>query len=406
MKQEFRWKWCVATAAAAALSFGLLPSMSRAGVILTPAADAEIREDTPETLRGVGAPATSGGQTELAVRSGSGQNRWSIVRFDLTGLSAGDVGAAADLHLAVRGATWLNNQAGGVRVFGLNAGAPLQLWNEQTVFYRDAGDALPVAPAGGHPGSQPSVAGLTPGINAPPQPITTVSSWNSNPNHTDRAPGLVHENPPFSQAVQDENEARYQRNLQRHQGTLTGTYESYINQPAYGQAVTNATYPDLTSMPLATFNDADSSPTAPIGTLTTFLGFMNFDALPGASRPQGYEFSFTLSPDSSMLAQNAQNNTALVTYLQNLLNSGGTSATFLIASKLTGDAGPFTGSNMQFASKDFWPVTVGSGPGPYAPKLLLNVPEPTGLSALGIAAVTSVAIRRRRGSATVRPVTN
>jgi hypothetical protein len=103
-----------------------------------------------------------------------------------------------------------------------------------------------------------------------------------------------------------------------------------------------------------------------------------------------------------MVSQNGPNNAALVTYLTNLLNSGGTSATFLIASKLTGDAGPLTGSNMQFAAKDFWPVTVGSGPGPYAPKLLLNVPEPGGIAVLGIAALTI----RRRHRTPVRPVTN
>jgi len=404
-----RTRLVLATAAAMWFSIGLMPSISPAAVMLTPAADAEIREDAPETPRGVGAPATTGGQTELAVRSGSGQNRWSIVRFDLTGMSAADVGAAADFRLAVRGASWLNNQAGGVRIFGLNASAPVQLWNEQSVIYRDAGDALPVAPVGGHPGSQPSVLGLTPGTNPPPAPVTLASfgssapSWNANSNHADRAPGLTHENAPYSAAVETENAARYQRNQDRHAGTLTGAYEGYINQPAYGQAVTNATYPDLVSMPLATFNDADSSPTSPNGSLTTFLGFLNFDALPAASRPQGFEFSFTNSPDASMLAQNAPNNAALVAYLQNLINSGGTSATFLVASKLTGDALPVTGSNMQFASKDFWPVTVATGPGPYAPKLLLNVPEPGGLAAIGIAALVGVARRRRH---TVRPVTN
>jgi hypothetical protein len=375
--------------------------------MLTPAADAEIREDAPETPRGVGAPATTGGQTELAVRSGSGQNRWSIIRFDLTGMSAADVGAAADLRLAVRGATWLNNQAGGVRIFGLNPSAPVQLWNEQSVIYRDAGDALPVAPPFGHPGSQPSVAGLTPGVNAPPAPITLASfgssapSWNANPNHADRAPGLTHETAPYSAAAENENAARYQRNLDRHAGTLTGAYEGYINQPAYTQAVTTGTYPDLVSMPLATFNDADSSPTTPNGSLTTFLGFLNFDSLPAASRPQGFEFSFTNNPDASMLAQNPANNTSLVAYLTNLLNSGGTSATFLVASKLTGDALPVTGSNMQFASKDFWPVTVASGAGPYSPKLLLNVPEPGGMIFVSLAALAGV--RRRR---TVRPATN
>src|SRR5688500_2628443 len=147
-----------ATAAfVATLSIAFLPSLSQAALVLPAAADAEIREDAPETPRGVGAPATTGGQTELAVRSGGGQNRWSIVRFDLTGLTAADVGAAADLRLSVRGTGWLNNQAGGVRVFGLNPTAPLQLWNEQAVIYRDAGDAIPVSPTGGHPGSQPLV---------------------------------------------------------------------------------------------------------------------------------------------------------------------------------------------------------------------------------------------------------
>jgi MYXO-CTERM domain-containing protein len=392
---------------AATLSIACLPSLSQAALVLPAAADAEIREDGPELTRGAGAAATTGGQTELAVRSGSGQNRWSIVRFDLTGLSAANVGTLTDLKLNVRGAGgWLNNQAGGVRIFGLNSTAPQQLWNEQTVFYRDAGDAIPVSPAGGHPGSQPPVAGLTPGINPPPQPITVAGfgssapSWNSNPNHVDRAPGLVHENPPYSQEAETENAARYQRNLDRHGGILGGAYESYINQPAYTQAVTNATYPVLASMPLSTFNDADSSPTSPFGTLTTFLGFLNFDAQPAASRPQGYEFSFTMSPDASMSSHNSNNNLALIAYLTTLLNNGGTSATFLISSKLTGDPTPVTGSNMQFASKDFWPVTVGTGNGPFGPELILNdVPEPT--AALALVSLAGVAAIRRR----VRSVT-
>ena len=388
----------VAAAAAAVFSFGLLSSTASAAIFLTPAADAEIREDAPETPRGAGVPATTGGQTELAVRSGGGQNRYSIIRFSLAGLTAADVGPAADLRLSVRGAGGWITGAGGVRIFGLNPTAPLQVWNEQTVFYRDAGDAVPVSPAGGHPGSQPSVAGLTPGVDPPPAPITVANppSWNSNPNHADRAPGLTHENPPYSAEAETENAARFSRNQQRHAGTLTGAYEAYINQPAYTQAVTNATYPVLASMPLSTLNDADSSPTTPNGTLTTFLGFLNFDALPAASRPQGFDFSFTLIPDASMTGgQNAANNTSLVAYLTNLLNSGGTSATFIVASKLTGDAGSVTGSNMQFASKDFWPVTVGTGAGPYAPELILNVPEPTGLAALGVAALAG-AVRRRR----------
>jgi hypothetical protein len=388
-------------ASAAALSVSLFAPTTWAAFVFTPTADAEIREDAPETLRGVGAPATTGGHTELAVRSGSGQNRWSIIRFDLTGKTAADVGSLCDLRLNVRGNTWLNNTAGGVRIFGLNATAPLQLWNEQTVFYRDAGDALPVTPTGGHPGSQPSVAGLTPGLNPPPAPITVASygssapTWNSNPNHADRAPGLTHENPPYSAAAETENAARYQRNQDRHAGTLTGAYEAYINQPGYTQAVVNATYPDLVSMPLSTFNDADSSPASPNGTLTTFIGMLNFDSLPGASRPQGYEFSFTQSIDAS--ATNGANNSALIAYLTNLLNAGGTSATFLIASKLAGDAGPVTGSNMQFASKDFWPTVVGSGPGPYAPELWLNdVPEPGGIAMLAVGAFAAGSLRRRQ----------
>jgi hypothetical protein len=303
--------------------------------------------------------------------------------------------AAADLRLSVRQATWLNNAAGGVRVFGLNAAAPRQNWNEQTVFYRDAGDAIPVSPPGGHPGTKPTTDGWLPGVSAPPAPITTVSSWNSDPNHADRAPGIAHENPPFSQVVQTENQNRYQRNLDRHAGTLPGPYEAYTNQPAYGQAVTNGTYPDLVSMPLSTFNDLDSSPTTSLGTNTRFLGFLDFSAQPGASRPQGFDFSFTQNTDSAMAGLNASNNTALVAYLSDLINAGATNATFLVAAKLAGDPGSITGSNLQFASKDFWPTTVGTGPGPYAPELALNVPEPAGLIAFGVAAF--LARRRRRG---------
>jgi hypothetical protein len=314
-------------------------------------------------------------------------------------MSAADVGSAADLRLAVRGTGWLNNQAGGVRIFGLKAGAPQQNWGEQTVIYRDAGDSIPVSPVGGHPGSQPSVAGLTPGVTPPPAPVTLASygssapSWNSNPSSAIRAPGINHENPPYSAAAETENANRYQRNLDRHAGTLTGAYEPYINQPGYTQ-LTNGTYPDMPSIPLSTFNDLDSSPTSPNGTNTKFLGFLDFAAQTAASRPQGFEFSFSHSADPAMAGLNVANHASLIAYLTDMINAGATSATFLITSKLAGDAGPVTGSNKQFASKDFWPTTVGTGPGPYAPELI--VPEPAGLAGLGLLAAAAMRRRNRK----------
>jgi hypothetical protein len=372
---------------------GLTPLKAFGGIVLNAAGDAGVREETPETAFGAGSLSTTGTVTELAVRSGSGQNRVSLVKFDLTGLTLADIGGAADLKLHARNA-WITG-AGGVRVFGLQPGAAQANWSEQTVMYRDAGEAQPV-PVNAHPGSQPSVSGLTPGVNAPPAPfiVTTPNTWGADPSAATRAPGLAHETPPYSAFVDSENQARYSRNQQRHAGTLTGAYEAYINQPGYALTAATGNYTDVTSLPVTTFNDLDSSPAAPVGSLTRFIGFLDFAAQSAASRPQGFEFSFTQSADPAMGALNGTNNASLVQYLTDMINAGATSATFLIASKLTGDAGPVTGSQMLFASKDF-EVTAGAG-AVNGPQLALNVPEPTAFALFGAATLVTASRRRRR----------
>jgi hypothetical protein len=71
----------------------------------------------------------------------------------------------------------------------------------------------------------------------------------------------------------------------------------------------------VTSLPLTTFADFDSSPAAPNGSLTRFLGFLDFAAQSAASRPQGFQFSFTQSSDPAMATLNGPNNASLVQYL-------------------------------------------------------------------------------------------
>jgi hypothetical protein len=394
-------KWA-SVGSAAIFSACFTTPASYAAIVLPSSADAEIREDDPENPRGAGAPASSGGQTELSIRDSGGQNRASIVRFDLTGLTAADVGGAVDLRFAVRANTFLNNDDGGVRIYGVSPTAlNVGTWDEQTVTYRDAGGARPVV-AGEHPTNQPAPGTPAAGDPTPPQFVTPAVTWGANPAAPTNAPGLIFENPPYVQAIEDANAAAYTGNQNvraayladlNDDGVVQGTYAytTYQNQPGYASEADP-------SYPLTTKLDADAAQ-------TTLLGFLNWDAAAAATRPQGTFLSFAQSADLSN--DNAANNAALIAFLTSVLDSGATSVTFLLDSKLSTDPAPFTGSNIQFATRDFIP-TLGPGAGvqgAYAPQLILNVPEPTGaVAALGLLAASAGLRSRRSRRATNDPM--
>ncbi len=382
-------------------------------------ADAEIREQNPEDARG-GNPTVNGPMTELAVRSTGGNHTGSIVRFDLTGLTVADIGGFADLRLTFRG----NNTGGaansgtaqpaanglGLRIYGLNAGAPLtSTWNETTVTYRDAGSAsnpTGIALPTPNPLAQPAAG---PRTAAPVAPISlTDPTWGSNPAASTRAPGLVHESAPYSANVESLNQARYSANVALYNADIaddglanssssTTAYTGYINQQGYAATSFTGNYVDTVNKPLTTYNaDVDLS-------VASFLGYLDMD---GRTTPRaaGSELSFSTTDDNSLLSHGytdaAANRAAMVAYLTSLITAGETSATFLIFQKnqlaVTGDndPGPVRSDNLIFASKEFAPFT---GPdtgvvGAWAPKLVL-APEPTSLSAL---ALGSLILGRRR----------
>src|SRR5262245_42209567 len=94
----------VIACAVAGVALWAQPGTSRAAVIMTAEADAEVRESAPETPRNTGT-AASGQITELAIRSGGANNQVAILRFDLAAAGVtnpGDIGGFADLYLYQR----------------------------------------------------------------------------------------------------------------------------------------------------------------------------------------------------------------------------------------------------------------------------------------------------------------
>ena len=350
----FTYRKLMTWAGAAALAFGFAGRAHASIDFKLPVlGDAELREDDPTNARGTSGP------MELAVRFTGGTNRHSMIRFDLTGVAAGSF-TTADLRLTVQRSGTFPTAAGGLRIYGLLPTAPLQTWNDATVYYRSRGTHTNT-PNATTPFSGPGTA---------EDPV-----YGANASDPNRAPGLTFQAPPFN-------------------NTAWNGGVSPVNQPNYnatsgGDAGT--VYPVLTE-------DFDPS-------LTTLLGYLNYDAVSPA-RVGGTIMTFTnaglVAGQSSGAANDAGNNTNLVNWLNSIINAGGTNATIMVAGKITGDPGNVNSSNHIFGSKEEGPTQSGTGVptvvGQYAPILVLDptpLPEPTaaGLAAVGVALG---AIRRRR----------
>ena len=352
----YTYRHALTWAAAAALAFGLA-ERARAAIDLklTDTGDTELREDDPTNARGTTGP------TELAVRFTGGTNRHSMVRFDLTGLTVGDV-TNADLRLIVQRNSTFPTAAGGLRIYGLQPTALLQNWNEASVYYRSRGTHT----------SQPNATTPFSGPPTAEDPVYGASA--SDPN---RAPGLTFQAPPFNNTAWN--------------GGVSPTNQPNYNGTSGGDAGT--VYPIVTE---------DFDPAQ-----TVLLGFMNYDAVSPA-RPGGSVLSFDMAgfqtgQGFSGAPNNAANNSSLVSWLQSIISSGGTSATLMIAGKIAGDPGNVNSSNHIFGSKEEAPGPAG-GPantGDYAPQLIINpvtlpAPEPTSAALCAAAASAGLMIRRRR----------
>jgi hypothetical protein len=406
--------------AAAAMLAGFNVNTSRgAAISLLDQSDLEVRESTPELNRNTGTTAT-GPMTELAVRASGANNQVCVMRFDLAGAgitSASQLLGFADLQIRSRAdGGFLNNVAGGVKIYGLRYDHPLNLtWNETTMYYRDAGTSVPnTAP---HPQNQPLPG--TPAAGAPVVPLYASATWGANTSDPNRTPGLLHQNAPYSANVDNINSTRYTANGTVYTNYLadladdgivqgTYTYQTYVNQPTYTQTAATGNWTDLvlSDLPLNTLNDTNPAD-------TTLLGYLNFDSKAASARPAGTLFSFGTNAENSPINMGSSvynaNLLNLVAYLTNALNNGATQVTFLALGKITGDPGAITGSNMLFSSKDYDPAAVTGqtggnawqnradpgGTGVWGPTLVV-APEPSGLALLALGAAGLLRRARRR----------
>ena len=404
-------------------------------IVLSPTADAEIRETQPERTRGFGAPAASGQQAELQISSGVtavGNRNLALVRFQLPNTinTQADLLGFADLQFFYRAG--FNSAATSFRVYGLNPANTLNTaWNEQEVMYRDTGSYLTPNPLIGTGQSEPAPTAYSqtnPGnvtLADPVAPFATSAGYGADPSHPRRAPGIRFENAPFSLQVADENTARFTYNQNGRaeclvdiaDGTLPRAYAylPYINQPGYNvqtttvlavgnaisvgdgnPATTGDGFTDIYSDVPESNRPFFSGPTNSWVDDLEDVTYLGFTTLPAGARVAGDSFAFTTNRDGTVedtspeqLAINLAN---LVNFLGAGLANGYRDFTFILGPGIGADGDILNTSNQQIASKDLIATFGGEGAG--APRLLV-APEPgtaAVLAGIGAAAM----IRRRR----------
>ena len=355
-------------------------------ITLTATDDAGVREENPETQYGGSTPTDANNPTtELTIRTTGGQNRISLVKFDLTGITLGDVTTGIpDFRVAARDVD--NNNPDGIRIYGLNPAAARSNWDEDTVHYRDAGFAL--VNIGGPQGpvkwdaTQPARPTFTDptdcvGISGGNCPASGSGyDYGADPNLATAAPGFVFENAPYSGAA----------------------VTSGIQQPGYNQVGTNATYPDAVGYPLAQDNtNGWSRGTEDLanGGQATLLGYLNWEKASLGETEGKYLHFTTMTPGQDdptaefTGALRSSNAAALTAWLSSLINANETSATFFMVNKNIGgtqDADPLPARNANkiFYTKEKATMADLSDAGLYAPQLVFGVPEPSSVALLGL----------------------
>jgi hypothetical protein len=395
-----------------------------AQLVLSPTADAEIRETVPENTRGfgpTGVPSGGGQQGELQISSGvngvSNRNL-ALIRFQLPAeiQTPADLQGFADLQFFFR--SQFNSAATSFRVYGLNPAHPLNTtWDEQNVYYRDAGihqNPNPVIGTGQSQAtpsvlSQPNPGDVT--LADPVAPITPAAGYGADPNSPRRAPGIRYEDAPFSQQVVDENNARFTFNQQQRAAFIAGqtfqAYLPYIAQPGYNvNTTTTLAVPNALTM-AGGFTDIYSdvpesnrpffsgTTNTYVDDLTADLSLLGFTTLPAGLRLPGDSFAFTTdrlgTVEDTSPAQLSINLANLVNFLSTGLTGGFRDFTFLLGPGIGADGDIINNTNQQVASKDI--IGVG-GVGAWAPRLLV-APEPGSAIAAGIACGL-LSLRRRK----------
>jgi hypothetical protein len=430
----FRSRNIVQLAGLAACASMYAASAPAAPVTIPTNGDAQIREAIPEQWRAnsaIGNP-----QTELGVRAGSSVNDYILLRFDLGAMgitTQAQLENNAELRLTLRGNANSNNVQNGLRIYGVSGtAANATAWNESTVQYRDAGihqvmltnntavnttaqsvlnQATVGVVANARSVGNPPVAPQTPVV-----PADSTYGASNDALATNSAPGLKFEYPPYSAAVKTQNDTTYAANqtiynnyvaadnaddgILNSSAPAPANYAALVNQVAYASTTASGVAIDSTPLPFRSRNDADP-------TLTTFLGYLNYDNT--TAKAAGTVLSFTDSLDfgsANMQVNNPLNEAALLSYLGSELTAGRSQISLLIIMKTNdpnsdgdtsdSDPGPIATTNIVFASKEFDPD--GTGPlavGAWAPQLVL-APEPGSIALIGLAAAGLLGGRRRR----------
>jgi hypothetical protein len=420
----------------ALLGFGA----SAAPIVVTPSADAEIRETAPEFTRGSPLPPASGSSTQKdelqisslpntggVINSASSNRNLAVIRFHLPNeiQSSAALMNYAELRLTFRPNAM--NGAGSLRLYGLKPTSLLNAtWDETNVMYRDAGihqNPNPVIGSG--------QANLTPSVIAQPAfpapPILGTPGYGADPNHPRRAPGIRYENAPYSTQVDAENQARFTWN-QSHPSQIL----PYVNQPGYnvgriGEGGGTLGVPNAISVgdgdPTTTgdgftdiYNDVPNS-NRPfysgatqtwvddlIASDTTYIGYsqVTFPSNTnyggqyisvGANAPT---FAGTSLNNDTPVADAEAARAALVSFLGTYIDQGQRDFTFIVGPGIgtLAGGGPerINNANLQIASKEYTPAN--GTMGDYAAQLILT-PEPGAVSLLMIAAGTLLGARRR-----------
>lgn len=416
-------------------------SVQAAPIVVTPAADAEIRETAPEFTRGSPLPPASGSSTQKdelqisslpntngAINSASSNRNLALIRFHLPNeiQTSADLLNYAQLNLIFRPNSM--NGGGSVRLYGLKPTSLLNTtWDETNVMYRDAGihqNPNPVI-GSGQSNATPSVISQ-PAFPTPP--ILGSPGYGADPNHARRAPGIRYENAPYSSQVDAENQARFTWN-QSHPSQIL----PYINQPGYNVGRIGESGGTLAVPTALTTGDGDPTTTGDgftdiyndipnsnrpfysgstqtwlddlIASDTTYIGYSQVTFPSNTNYGGQYitvgnnapTFGGTSLINDTPQADADAARAALVSFLGTYIDQGQRDFTFIVGPGIgtVAGGGPerINNANLQIASKEYTPTN--GTMGDYAAQLVL-APEPATASVLVICGAGALLRSRRR----------